>query len=533
MFALRTVRSQMYFGVITLLVIVVIASAVGVHGARKFRHLTKSIRQRSMELPQAAELGQQVSQLRSLLWQLTHQPPSQFAINQVDRSHFTGQLQEVGSALERYRQELVNSQTLDSVDGDSTQEMEFVVDFRRRLERIACIIDEEEPTDWVWSQNKIYDPLETELSELQGLAAEIPIFMQRRMDAFAAKARTEYHAWMSFALLTGLAAVGLIAYLIHRFRARIIRPLEIMLNGSRQVAGGNYSHRIEMDSQDEVAELAGALNSMTENFQSIQSDLNQQVRQRTKEVVRSEKMASVGFLAAGVAHEINNPMATIAWSAESLESRLEDILAPLAANASEACQAEIDDMKTYLRRIQDEAFRIKGITDGLLNFARMGDVRKVHTGLTEIVQSVIEIVKPLGKYRRRNIRFQADENITAVVNEQEMKQVVLNLITNALASVEENGTVDIQLRSVGGQAVLTITDDGCGMDEEVRKHLFEPFFTRRRDGQGTGLGLSITHQIIEDHGGRITAESEGIGRGSTFQVFLPQGSHEQKLARSA
>ena len=99
-----------------------------------------------------------------------------------------------------------------------------------------------------------------------------------------------------------------------------------MVEGSRQVAGGNYDYRIELNSEDEVAELADALNAMTANFQSIKSDLNRQVQQRTKEVVRSEKMASVGFLAAGVAHEINNPMATIAWSAESLESRIQDIL---------------------------------------------------------------------------------------------------------------------------------------------------------------------------------------------------------------
>jgi two-component system NtrC family sensor kinase len=108
-----------------------------------------------------------------------------------------------------------------------------------------------------------------------------------------------------------------------------------------------------------------------------------------------------------------------------------------------------------------------------------------------------------------------------------MKQV-------ALGSVEESGTVKIELVKNGDNAELSVTDDGCGMTEEVRQHLFEPFFTRRRGGQGTGLGLSITYQIIEEHGGRITAMSEGPGRGSVFMVSLPLVKNEKKqLEKSA
>ena len=204
-----------------------------------------------------------------------------------------------------------------------------------------------------------------------------------------------------------IAAVGLIGLLIWKFSTRIIAPLEKLLAGSREVAGGNYNHRIELNSEDEVAELAEALNSMTANFQSIKQGLNEQVKQRTTEVVRSEQMASVGFLAAGVAHEINNPLASIAWSAESLESRIEDILSPQTSLSTEQMQTEIDDMKSYLRRIQDEAFRVKGITGSLLDFARLGDAKKTAQPLNELIESVIEIVKPLSKFRRRNITFKS------------------------------------------------------------------------------------------------------------------------------
>ena len=272
---------------------------------------------------------------------------------------------------------------------------------------------------------------------------------------------------------------------------------------------------------------------MTANFQSIQQGLNEQVKQRTTEVVRSEQMASVGFLAAGVAHEINNPLASIAWSAESLESRIEDILSPQTSLSTEQMQTEIDDMKSYLRRIQDEAFRVKGITGSLLDFARLGDAKKTAQPLNELIESVIEIVKPLSKFRRRNITFKSCGVVNAVIKEQEIKQVVMNLLTNALSSVEENGNVSIELTADQNTATICFRDDGCGLCDDVKKHLFEPFYTRRRDGQGTGLGLSISYQIMEEHGGRILAHSDGPGTGATFTVTLPLANNEKSLAKAA
>jgi signal transduction histidine kinase len=110
-----------------------------------------------------------------------------------------------------------------------------------------------------------------------------------------------------------------------------------------------------------------------------------------------------------------------------------------------------------------------------------------------------------------------------------MKQVVLNLITNALDSVDPGGLVEIQLGRSGDKAEIIVSDDGCGMTEEVLAHLFEPFFTRKRSGQGTGLGLSIVYRIVTDHGGQIDAESGGPGRGSRFRITLPlaQSTKEQ------
>jgi signal transduction histidine kinase len=286
------------------------------------------------------------------------------------------------------------------------------------------------------------------------------------------------------------------------------------------VAAGDFGYRLQLDTRDEMAELADAFNAMTERFQEIRDDLDKQVQLRTREVIRSEQLASVGFLAAGVAHEINNPLASIAMCAESLESRLE----PVGADNAEAQVA-----RRYVELIQAEAFRCKGITEKLLDFSRLGEVRRQSTPLLGIVRDVADMLQHVGRFKGRTIEIADDQDVLAMVNPQEIKQVVLNLLVNALDSLENEGRVRVAVRrsplpespTGGREAVLTIADDGCGMTEEVLEHLFEPFFTRRKSGQGTGLGLSIVHRIVTDHGGRIEATSAGPGQGSTFRITLP------------
>jgi signal transduction histidine kinase len=535
----------MYLGVAMLVVTMLVLMAGSLHGLLKYRNLTKSIRERSQEFPVAALLGQQVSELRSALWQLSQAESANqnelfqgriarlgdahqnwAAFNSLIRLTVQSKLQSVESTLDHYEMALTDSETIDRRIARNDDELRLVTEFRAGLKRIRHLIDEQHVGNRAFRTSQIFSPLENELANLQSLATNLPIFMQDRMEEFSQKARSEFQALVIVSASFGLFAFLTIGYLIEGFRKRIAQPLETLVTGSRQVATGNFDFRIELNSNDEVAELADALNAMTSQFQAINSDLNQQVQQRTKEVVRSEKMASVGFLAAGVAHEINNPLATIAWSAESLEMRLIDVLTEAGVHPGMTESSDIAEMLKYLRRIQDEAFRCKGITAGLLDFSRMGDAKKSATRLAEIVDAVIEMVRPLSKYRDRNIHFHADPDIECICNAQEMKQVALNLITNALGSVDVGGTVTIELVNCGEIAELRVLDDGCGMNEEVLTHLFEPFFTRRRDGQGTGLGLSITYQIIQEHGGNISAYSAGPGRGSQFIVSLPRVKHE-------
>ena len=130
------------------------------------------------------------------------------------------------------------------------------------------------------------------------------------------------------------------------------------------------------------------------------------------------------------------------------------------------------------------------------------------------------MVQHLGRYGNKTVNLECRGPVVANVNSQEMKQVLLNLITNALDSVDADGVVEVVVSRYDDGAKIFVTDNGCRMNDDVRTHLFEPFYTQGRDGQGTGLGLSITYRIIEEHGGSIEALSDGPGKGSQFIVSL-------------
>ena len=188
--------------------------------------------------------------------------------------------------------------------------------------------------------------------------------------------------------------------------------------------------------------------------------------------------------------------------------------------------------------IQQEAFRCKAITQRLLEFSRGGERHREPADLIEMVQAVLEIVQHLQNCKGKHISVESGEwrvesgeaetrhevtppSLVAWVNAQEIKSVVLNLVVNALDSMDEGGQLTIQLEERDGMAELVFADTGCGMTAEVLENIFEPFFTRSRTGKGTGLGLSISHRVITQHGGEIEATSRGPNQGSTFTVRLP------------
>jgi signal transduction histidine kinase len=499
-----------------LLVMVATLAGSGSYGLYSYRALVKSLSGRSTELPLAAELSQQVSDLRVTLSSVRTGRDLPVGVqdvpldNQLLRERFRMNLQAFKETLDRYRGQIDQIEDRpDSKIGDDREERATLAKIEGVLAQISRI---DVSQDWVLDEVKVSD-LATEVDELHLLAAELPSHLRRRLQVLSSDVRLDYRTAIIVTWVTSIAALATFVILLRLFYGWIFCPLRQLIDGSRQVAAGRFSHRIRLDSHDEMAELADAMNHMTERFQSIRDDLDRQVRERTKQVVRSERLAGVGFLAAGVAHEINNPLASIAICAESLHRRVDDVL-PGAGD-------EQEEIRSYLQMIQQEAFRCKEITEKLLDFSRMGDVRRQRIELRELVSGVIDMVGHMGRYQEKSVELATHMPVFAEVNAQELKQVVLNLITNGLDSLEPGGKVTVEVVEDGNQAELIFRDNGCGMTDEVLEHLFEPFFTRRRGGQGTGLGLSISYRIIADHHGQIEATSDGPGQGAQFIVTLP------------
>jgi two-component system NtrC family sensor kinase len=526
------IRNKLQLGLGLLAVSVLTLFGSAYYGLYAYRGLVKGLSARSAELPLANKLRDHVSDLHEILNQVQdrqHLDDRFVGVNVANvqdqivwdvgllRQTYSTKLDQFCQTLDRYRTLLdANRMRSESGIGDDRYEQQTLDKIDEVLARIQHDHDEN-ATAWLFDDEDKVSRLRDDVEELRSLAAELPSHLHERFRDLSSNVRTQYRWAISLAWVTaGLATILLVAA-VQLFRKWIARPLATLVEGSREVAAGKFDHRIHLDSNDEMGELAVAMNAMTARFQEIRDDLDCQVRERTKQVVRSEQLASVGFLAAGVAHEINNPLASIAMCSESLESRFSDLMKDVGEDRA----ADREVVRSYLDMIQKEAFRCKQITEKLLDFSRMGDSDRHLTDLRELAAGVIEMLQHLGRYQNKNAILLDGQPVIAEISPQEIRQVVLNLLTNGLDSVEPSGTVKISVSARGSEAQIVVEDNGCGMSDDVLQHLFEPFFTRRRGGQGTGLGLSISYRIVEEHNGQIVAHSSGVGKGSTFTVTLP------------
>jgi two-component system NtrC family sensor kinase len=228
---------------------------------------------------------------------------------------------------------------------------------------------------------------------------------------------------------------------------------------------------------------------------------------------RAEKLAAVGRLAAGIVHEINNPLATIAACAESMEQRVEEG----AFAGSEA----VRDLSEYLGLIKSEAFRCKTITTDLLDFSRVRTGERSPADIGDIVRSAANLVSH--QQRGHNVVQELDVEpglplISADTGQ--LQQAVIALATNAIDAMPDGGTLTFRVASRGNRVLIEVDDTGHGIPQEDVSKIFEPFFTTKEVGKGTGLGLAVCYGVVSEHGGRISVRSTP-GRGTTFSIFLP------------
>ncbi|MBI2214668.1 MAG: HAMP domain-containing histidine kinase [Acidobacteria bacterium] len=288
-----------------------------------------------------------------------------------------------------------------------------------------------------------------------------------------------------------------------------IRPLRELANGASTFGRGELDHRIEIVSRDEVGEVALEFNRMADSLAANRRELEERVERRTEQLLRAARLADLGTFAAGIAHEVNTPLASIASCAEALERR--------ATNGHVDRDEEIE----YLQTIAREAYRAHEITARLLEFARKdpgptGPVA-LHDPLREASRLLAHAIHLAGL----TLDVSADPATPLVrSNHSDLMQVILNLLKNAMDATPSGGTIRASCTRSNGDAILVVEDEGAGVAAEHRARIFDPFFTTKEPGRGTGLGLALVHRIIEDLGGRIELH-DGERGGAKFVVRIP------------
>jgi two-component system, NtrC family, sensor kinase len=232
-------------------------------------------------------------------------------------------------------------------------------------------------------------------------------------------------------------------------------------------------------------------------------------------VARAEKLAAIGRLAAGVVHEINNPLATISACAEALESRLQE------GAFSDGKTSALDDLREYLGLIRSEAFRCKSITNGLLDFSRSRTSEHILVNLVDVINSAARLLAHQQRDGRIEFRIDTSSDLPLVSGDAgQLQQAIIALATNAVDAMPEGGTLTIAARRQDNEVLVEISDTGVGIAPEHVTKIFEPFFTTKEVGRGTGLGLAVCYGILTEHDGSLDVQS-ALGVGSTFTITLP------------
>lgn len=294
-------------------------------------------------------------------------------------------------------------------------------------------------------------------------------------------------------------------------------PIQELASGARRFAKHDYSHRIELGNFDELADLATTFNSMAETIGTrdrqilAQNEaLESQVRQRTAEVLHSERLAAVGEMVAGIAHEIGTPLNVISGYAEDIRGD----------RAGECLGDDLDIIISETRRIAD-------LVRGLQDFARPHPPTFAHIDVGDAAREAVQLVTPTA--RKAGVALTvvvSGEAASSSADPHDIKQAILNLVVNAIHASNPEGRVSVDVTGEESEICIAVTDEGEGMAEEVQRQIFEPFFTTKLSGEGTGLGLAIVRRIVERHGGTISVQSHP-GVGSSFQIAIPRKEHDE------
>lgn len=328
---------------------------------------------------------------------------------------------------------------------------------------------------------------------------------------------SEFQAHLAWAVVGAVLLISAVsAAFIWGF---VYRPVKELMDGTRRVAGGDLDYRLPVHSSDELGDLAASFNKMTAEVAGVQAEIEERVRVKTAElerahkaVLNSEKLASIGKLAATVAHEINNPLFGILTYARLIQRDVERSEIPGKEEVAE-----------QLRTIERESRRCGELVKNLLTFARQAPSHREATDPRTLVERAVTLVRH--KLELQNIELVEtfpDDAPPVMCDAAQIQQVVLVLLVNAADAMPQGGrlTVSVETDPNGDYVRIRVRDTGTGIPPGVLPQIFDPFFTTKEDQQRTGLGLAVARSIVEQHGGEIAVHSQP-GEGTEFVVALP------------
>ena len=313
-----------------------------------------------------------------------------------------------------------------------------------------------------------------------------------------------------------VVAVGT-AYLV---AGRLLKPIRELVTGIGHVMTGNFGYRVPVVEKDEIGELAQSFNAMAQEIQEHREHLEKMMLAKTAELKRaqdsllqSEKLASIGLLASGVAHELNNPLTSILMNVNLLMEEID----------------EQSDLYRELRRISDDTVRCKRIIDDLRDFSRRHELEIRSCDLNHLVGKAVDLISPQLKHSAITMVEPTYSELPLIsCDPGRIEQVLMNIFVNAIQAMPQGGSLTVRTGMQEKFAEIIVQDTGIGISTEVRGKIFDPFFTTKSDG--TGLGLSIAYRIMEEHGGKIeidslwkeeTARGEDPFPGTKVRLLLP------------
>ena len=299
----------------------------------------------------------------------------------------------------------------------------------------------------------------------------------------------------------------------------VYRPVKVLIDGTHRVADGDLAYRLPEGSKDELGDLARAFNRMTTQLAGTQAEIEERVRRKTAELERvhrsllgTEKMASIGKLAATVAHEINNPLFGILTYARLVAREL-------GKHEFDGREGLVEQLQT----IERESKRCGDLVRNLLTFSRQAPSHREPNDFNTVVQRAIVLVRHKLEMQNIELRERLAVDLPPVeCDANQIQQVVLVLMVNASEAMPKGGFIEVSTEYDGtlDQETVVVKDNGSGIPEAVLPHIFDPFFTTKEDQLRTGLGLAVAKSIVEQHGGEITVRS-AAGEGTEFRVTLP------------